>query len=147
MHDNIIGYFETLADGQEAVSELVAGGIEERRISLISSAGKPVPTECTLKPDKTTVACTNGVTAVDASRSGGLMVLNGTIMIRPARDGSLMFSNGITASRGSAGWINFSSGVSARKDTSGYRNSFLVAPDLVCTEESETKASCKKRPE
>ncbi|HEX9462004.1 MAG TPA: hypothetical protein VGB82_05335 [Alphaproteobacteria bacterium] len=107
--------------------------------------GQPVPAECNLRPDKT-VACSNGVTAA-ATGTGVGMVLNGTVSIQPARDGSLLFSNGITASRGSAGWIRFSTGIAARRDTSGYRNSFLVAPDLVCTEESETKASCKKRPE
>jgi hypothetical protein len=107
--------------------------------------GHPVPTECNLRPDKT-VVCSNGVTAADNGTGVG-MVLNGTVNIQPARDGSLLFSNGITASRSSAGWIRFSSGISARRDTAGYRNTFLVAPDLICTEESETKASCKKRPE
>jgi hypothetical protein len=112
-------------------------------IYAIVVTGQPVPAECTLKPDKT-VACTNGVTAVEGSGHMG-MVLNGNVSIQPARDGSLLFSNGITVSRSSAGWIRFSNGIAARKDLSGYRNTFLVAPDLVCTEESETKASCKKR--
>jgi len=106
--------------------------------------GQPVPTECTLKPDKS-VACTNGVTAVENRRAGGLMILNDKIAVQAARDGTLLFSNGITASRTSSGWIKFSNGVEARRDMSGHTNTFLVAPDLVCSQESESKASCRKR--
>ena len=106
--------------------------------------GQPVPAECTLKPDKS-VACTNGVTAVENRLPGGLMILNNKIAIQTARDGSLLFSNGITAGRTSSGWIKFSTGVEARRDMSGHTNTFLVAPDLVCTQDSDTKASCKKR--
>lgn len=106
-------------------------------------AGKPVPAECNLRPDKS-VVCTNGMTATEDTAAGG-MVFNGAIKVQAARDGRLLFSNGITASRTSAGWITFSSGIAARKDMSGATNAFLVAPDLVCVEVSETKASCHKR--
>ena len=105
--------------------------------------GKPVPIECDLRADKS-VVCTNGMTAVQDTKAGG-MVFNGTIKVQAARDGRLLFSNGITATRASAGWIKFSSGIEARKDTSGAYNAFLVAPDLLCLEVSETKATCRKR--
>lgn len=104
--------------------------------------GSPVPAACDVRPDKS-VLCTNGVTAVE-DRGGGI-VFNGKIMVKYARDGSLLFSNGITASRTSAGWIKFSNGVEARRDMSGTVNTFLVAPDLVCTQESQTHADCRRR--
>ncbi len=104
--------------------------------------GNPVPAECNLKPDKT-VVCSNGITAVEDTRTGG-MILNDKIKVQPAMDGSLLFSNGITATRASAGWIRFSSGIQARHDTAGYRNAFRVAPDLICAEVSETKAACQR---
>jgi hypothetical protein len=106
-------------------------------------AGKPEPVTCDLKPDKT-VVCSNHMSAVEDTRAGG-MVFNGTVKVQAARDGRLLFSNGITVMRSSAGWIKFSSGVEARKDVSGGRNTFLVAPDLVCTETSETQAACHRR--
>lgn len=108
--------------------------------------GNPVPTECNLRPDRT-VACTNGVTVREDAQAGA-MVFNGPkgpVKLQYARDGSLLFSNGITAARTSTGWITFSSGVEARRDMSGATNSFLVAPNLVCTALSDTKAACKER--
>ncbi len=111
--------------------------------------GNPVPAECNLRPDKS-VLCTNGITATEDRRVGGI-VFDGKIFkgkpvkLQAARDGSLLFSNGITASRTSAGWIKFSSGVEARRDMSGAQNAFLVAPDLICTQVSDTQAVCKKR--
>ncbi len=108
--------------------------------------GQPVPTACDLRPDKT-VLCTNGLTVREDTRVGG-MIFSGkniAVEVRYARDGRLLFSNGITASRTSTGWISFSSGVEARRDMSGRANTFLVAPDLVCTEVSKTEASCNRR--
>jgi len=109
--------------------------------------GNPVPTNCSLQRDKS-VLCTNGLTATEGV--SGIVFdgksLNGKrVMVQYARDGRLLFSNGISASRTSAGWIKFSNGVEARRDMSGAGNSFLVAPDLVCTEDSDTQATCKRR--
>lgn len=111
--------------------------------------GNPVPTDCTLKADRS-VLCTNGLSATEDPRVGGIlfdgkMLAGKKVMVHYGRDGSLLFSNGITASRTSAGWIKFSSGVEARRGMSGAPNAFLVAPDLLCTELSETQASCKRR--
>ena len=105
--------------------------------------GNPAPAECNLKPNNV-VICSNGVSAVEDAKTRG-MILNNKILVQPAVDGGLMFSNGITAIRASAGWIRFSSGIQARHDTAGYRNAFRVAPDLICSEISETKAICQKR--
>jgi hypothetical protein len=109
--------------------------------------GNPVPADCTLQRDKS-VLCTNGVTATQGVN--GIMFdgksLNGKkVMVQYAHDGSLLFSNGITASRTSAGWIKFSNGIQARRDMAGVANEFLVTPDLVCTQVSDTQASCKRR--
>lgn len=111
--------------------------------------GNPVPAECSLRPDKS-VACTNGMTAVEDRRAGGIIFdgksLSGKkVLVRYGRDGGLLFSNGISAARTSAGWIKFSSGVEARRDMSGVHNAFLVAPDLICTEDGDTHAACKRR--
>ncbi len=110
--------------------------------------GQPVPATCDLKPDKS-VACSNGLTAVEDRAVGGMVfdgkALKNKVKIQVARDGRLLFSNGITASRASAGWIKFSSGIETRRDMSGHVNTFLVAPDLVCTEVSDTQAACHKR--
>lgn len=109
--------------------------------------GNPVPTDCSVQRDKS-VLCTNGVTATQAV--SGIVFdgksLNGKkVMLQYARDGSLLFSNGITASRTSAGWIKFSNGIEARRDMSGVTDGFLVAPDLICSEISDTQATCKRR--
>lgn len=109
--------------------------------------GNPVPAACDVRPDKSAL-CTNGVRATE-SVSG--IVFDGTslngkrVMVQYARDGRLLFSNGISASRTSAGWIKFSNGIEARRDMSGAGNTFLIAPDLVCSETSETHADCRRR--
>ena len=111
--------------------------------------GNPVPTECSLKADKS-IQCTNGVTATEDRRAGALVfagkpLAGKTVKVQYARDGSLLFSNGVTASRTATGWIKFSNGVEARRDMSGATNTFLVAPDLVCTEDTSAHASCRRR--
>ncbi len=110
-------------------------------------AGSPVPTNCSVQRDKS-VLCTNGLRATEGV-SGMVFdgqALNGKrVMVQYARDGRLLFSNGISASRTSAGWIKFSNGIEARRDMSGAGNTFLVAPDLVCSELTDTQATCKRR--
>ena len=110
-------------------------------IYALAIAGKPVPTECTLKPDKA-VVCTNGMTATEAPNRS--ILFNDKVLVTPGMDGSLMFSNGIKATMGSAGWIRFSSGVSARRDP-GSSGGFIVSPDLLCTDTAADKAECRKR--
>jgi hypothetical protein len=109
--------------------------------------GKVAIVECDLMPNKS-VTCTNGITAVE-NRVGGGMVLTvdgkDTVSIQAARDGRLLFSNGITAVRLPSGWIKFSTGIETRRDTTGVINSFLVAPDFVCSEAPINRAVCKKR--
>lgn len=116
-------------------------------IYALAITGTPVPIACDMRPDKA-VVCTNGMTVREDSRVGGMVFSpqkGAPVMVKYGRDGRLLFSNGVTASRTSAGWIKFSSGVEARRDMSGETNTFLVAPDLVCTEMSPTQASCKRR--
>jgi hypothetical protein len=109
--------------------------------------GNPVPTDCSVQRDKS-VLCTNALMATQAVNGivyEGKSLDGKKVMVQYARDGSLLFSNGISASRSSAGWIKFSNGVEARRDMAGGTNTFLVAPDLVCSEVSDTRATCKRR--
>jgi hypothetical protein len=104
-------------------------------------AGKPIPADCTMKPDKT-VVCSNGMKAAETQTHA--ILFNDKVLVTHAMDGGLLFSNGITAQMGSAGWIRFSNGVSARRDPRG-TGGFVVSPDLFCHDVEAGKAACVRR--
>lgn len=110
--------------------------------------GSPAPMECTLRPDKKSVACSNGVSATEDKKFG--MILHppknaDPVTFTGTSDGRLIFSNGIEGKMTAAGWIKFSNGIQARRDTRGQADTFMISGGLICSIVNETKAACKAR--
>ncbi len=110
--------------------------------------GNAAPMECTLKADKKSVVCTNGITAVEDKQFGMILKQvkkNEDVTFTGTSDGRLVFSNGIEGKMTAAGWIKFSNGIQARRDTRGQADTFMISGGLICTIVNETTAGCKPR--
>ena len=109
--------------------------------------GNPAPMECTMKPDKKSVVCTNGITAVEDKQFGMILrqAKKDDVTFTGTSDGRLVFSNGIEGKMTAAGWIKFSNGIQARRDTRGQADTFMISGGLACSIINETTAGCKQR--